>query len=76
MDNALRLACARAVHLRTADGQWLRAGRAVLATLALIGWPRTARLLSLPPLIQLVELGYGVVAANRRFFSRFLFRQE
>ena len=74
MHEELRLACAEAVHLRTVDGQWLRAGRAVLATLSLIGWPRLAGFLAWPPMIWFVELGYSVVAANRPFFSRLMFK--
>jgi hypothetical protein len=44
--------------------------------LARIGWPRAARVASRRPLIWLVEAGYWVVARNRPFFARFLFRGE
>jgi len=76
MTPQLREACAQAVHVVTPDGRALRAGRAALCVLALLGWPRAAAILSLPPLIWLVELGYWVVARNRPFFALFLFRQE
>jgi predicted DCC family thiol-disulfide oxidoreductase YuxK len=76
MDEALAAACRRAIHVVTADGRVLRAGRAALFVLARIGHPRIAALLGLPPLVQLVELGYAIVARRRRFFARFLFRTE
>ena len=69
-----RLACAKAVHVYTADGTWLRAGRAWLFTIERCGWPGTAGLLGRPPLIWMLEAGYAVVARNRRVFGRFLFR--
>src|SRR5262245_2979740 len=60
----LREACRDAVHVRTADGRWLRGGRACLFVLARIGWPRLARIAALPPLVWIVELAYRVVAGN------------
>jgi len=74
MSAELREACARAVHVVTADGRVLRGGRASLHVLEHLGWPRLARLLSVPPLCWGVELGYRVVARNRRLFSKLLFR--
>ena len=76
MTPALREACGRAVHVLTPDGRTLRAGRAALRVLAAAGWPRLARVLAVPPLIWLVELGYLLVAHHRRFFSRVLFRRR
>lgn len=72
MTPALSAACARAVHVLTTDGRMLSAGRAVLFVLGAIGFARSARVLSLPPLVWGVEAGYWLVARNRRFFSRFL----
>ena len=72
----LNEACAKAVHVVTEDGQILRAGRACLFVLAALGWQRTARVLSLPPFVWLVELGYRLVARHRSFFGRFLFRER
>ncbi len=70
-------ACQRAVHVIKADGEILRAGRATLFILERLGWGYgLPRLLRLPPFIQFVELGYRVIARNRTFFSRFLFRHE
>jgi len=70
-------ACKRAVHVIKADGEVLRAGRAMLFILERLGWGYgVPRLLKLQPFIPFVELGYAVVARNRSFFSRFLFRHE
>lgn len=76
MTPELEVACARAVHVVTADGRILKGGRASLFVLGHLGWARTARFLALPPFIWLVELAYRTVARNRRLFSRFLFRGQ
>ncbi|MGO9831857.1 MAG: thiol-disulfide oxidoreductase DCC family protein [Myxococcaceae bacterium] len=75
MTAELREACARAAHVVTPDGQVLRAGRAVLYVLGRLGHPQLARLLSLPPLVWGVGLGYWLVARHRQLFSRVLFRR-
>jgi predicted DCC family thiol-disulfide oxidoreductase YuxK len=69
-------ACEKAIHVVTTDGHILRAGRAALFILERIGWGWAARLLRLPPFLWFVEIGYRIVAANRPFFARFLFRGE
>lgn len=74
MDDQLSAACARAVHVVTDEGRVLRAGRAALFVLGLLGWPRLAWLGGSIPLVWLVELAYWVVARNRLFFSMLLFR--
>lgn len=66
--------CGRAVQLVQPDGSVLSAGRAVLAALRIIGWRRTAAVFSLPPFVWAVETGYWMVARNRSFFTRLLFR--
>ena len=71
----LRRACACAVHLLTAEGEMLRAGRACLWVLQRIGYPVLARVLAVPPLVWAVELGYWLVARNRQLASRVLFRR-
>jgi predicted DCC family thiol-disulfide oxidoreductase YuxK len=76
MTPALYAACEKAVHVITNDGRTLRAGRAALFILERIGWGWLARLLALPPFIWIVELVYAVIANNRPFFARFLFRHE
>jgi predicted DCC family thiol-disulfide oxidoreductase YuxK len=72
MTEALRAACARAVHLILPDGRVLAAGRAVLGVLALLGFRRTAALLSCHPLVWLAEAGYWVAARNRGRLGRWL----
>lgn len=76
MTDALREACGRALHVVTADGRTLRAGRATLHILQHIGWGWFARFLGYPPMIWIVELGYWIVARNRKLFSRFMFRDR
>lgn len=76
MTPALHAACERALHVVRADGTVLRAGRACLFILEGLGWGWVARCLALPPFVWAVELGYRMVAANRSFFSRFLFRNK
>jgi len=75
MTAALQQACARAVHVVTADGQVLRAGRAVLYIAGQLGHAALARVLAVPPLLWAVEFAYFLVARNRRLFSRVLFRR-
>jgi predicted DCC family thiol-disulfide oxidoreductase YuxK len=72
MTPELAAACRTAVHVITADGRVLRAGRASLFVLGETGHTALARLLGWPPFIWLVELGYLIVARNRSFFSRLL----
>ena len=76
MTPALREACRRAVHVITDRGEILSAGRAVLFVFEQLGYRRTARVLRVAPLVWSVELGYRIVANNRSFFSRFLFRER
>lgn len=76
MTDELRAACHDAVHVITVDGDILRAGVASMFILEQLGYRTLARLGRLPPLIWGVEAGYWVVAKNRRFFSRFLFKRE
>lgn len=76
MTPEIHAACNRAVHVITPDGAVLRAGRGSLFALETAGWGWKARLLSRPPFLWFVELGYWLVARNRRLVSRFLFRGE
>lgn len=76
MTPALAGRCRRAIHVITTEGQTLRAGRASLFLLERCGYRWFARIMRIPPLVWSVELGYYVVARNRRFFARFLFRRE
>ncbi len=72
MTAELRDACRDAVHVRTAEGEWLRGGRACLFILEGLGWPQLAGVARRPPFVWLVEAGYGVIARNRTFFSRLI----
>ncbi len=74
MTPELRGACARAVHVVTREGEVLRAGRASLFVLRELGYRRTARFFSLPPLLLLVEIGYWIVARNRRLAGKLIRR--
>ena len=77
MTPALREQARTAVQVMTADGRHLSAGRAILFALEATHWhPSAVRLAGRRPFIWLVELGYWIVARNRSFFGRFLFRTE
>ena len=77
MTPALREQARKAVQVMTADGRQLSAGRAMLFVLEEIEWhPRAIRLAGRRPFVWAVEFGYWIVARNRSFFSRFLFRSE
>ena len=70
-------ACRRAVHVITADGCVIKAGRAVMFILEAVGYPRwLIRPFTWPPLVWFTELGYRIIADNRGFFSRFMFTHE
>jgi len=75
MTPALKEACRKAVQVVTADGEILRAGRASLFIAEQLGHRRLARVLRVPPFVWAIELGYRIVADNRPFFTRFLFRR-
>jgi len=77
MTPALREQARKAVQVIAADGRHLSAGRAILFALQEIDWhPRAVRLAGRRPFLWAIELGYWIVARNRPFFGRFLFRAE
>ncbi len=76
MTPELAHACGLAMHIVCRDGTLLRAGRAALVLAGELGWRRSSRLLSYPPLIWFVELGYALVARNRRLVDRIFFRSK
>ena len=76
MTDALAARCARAVHIITPEGNVFSAGRASLYVLDRIGWHTFAAVLSRPPLVWLVELGYRLIARHRGFASRILFHDR
>lgn len=75
MDAELRAACAAAVHVIRPNGDTIRAGRAVVYIFEGLGWWWMAPL-RLPPLSWAMELGYRLMANNRPFFARFMFRVD
>jgi predicted DCC family thiol-disulfide oxidoreductase YuxK len=79
MTQELREACALSSHVITTDGKILNGGRGSIFILRKLGWT-WMWILSVPPLIWPVEVGYGIFARNRpfffRFFSRFISRLE
>lgn len=66
MTDDLARRCERAVQVITPTGRILSAGRASLYVLEQLGYARLARLGRVPPLVWGVELGYWLVARNRR----------
>ena len=77
MTPSLRAQARKAVQVITTDGHQLSAGRAILFALEEIEWhPSVVRLAGRRPFIWVVEFGYWIVARNRPFFGRFLFRSE
>ena len=44
--------------------------------MGLIGYRRLARIGTLPPFIWGIEIGYWIVARNRRLFGRLLLREQ
>jgi len=61
----LSRSCQQGVRVRLADGRVLRAGQVCLSMLQTLGYHRLATLLSLPPCVWLVEVGYSLVARHR-----------
>ena len=75
MTPGLYMECEKAVHVVKADGHILRGGRACLFVLETLGW-KSPRFLAIPPLIWAVDLGYWIVASNRRFFGHIFARHS
>ena len=75
MTTALREACEQSIHVLTTGGQTLNGADAVYFIYDELGIP-LVRFLRYPPFIQVSELGYRVVAANRMLFSKYLFTNE
>lgn len=76
MTPALHAACERAIHVLTADGEILRAGRASMFIMEQLGYEGFARVMSRPPMIWGVECGYWLVARNRPLVALFILRGE
>jgi len=80
VDDALRAAAAKALHVVREDGSQIwRGSRAVLLVNSEVGglpWRLLAALFWHPPLKWLADLGYAILANNRSFFARFLYRSK
>lgn len=77
MNPQLYAACQNAAHIITCDGQIISAGRAGMFVFEAVGYPRwLVRPFTCPPLVWLTELGYKIVANNRSFFSKIMFKNE
>ncbi len=66
MTPALFEACVHAAHVITRTGEVIRAGAAGLFIMRELGFRRSALTLGLPPFLPFVELGYWLMARNRR----------
>jgi predicted DCC family thiol-disulfide oxidoreductase YuxK len=71
LGDALRSDCARAMQAIDTGGVLRRGGRGAVFCLEQLGWT-WARPLRWPPLLWLTDLGYWLVARNRRLLSRLL----
>lgn len=77
MNPQLYEACKDAAHIITNEGKIINAGRAGMFVFEAIGYPHwLVRPFTWPPLVWFTELGYKIIANNRPFFSRFLFKDE
>ena len=76
MTDVVRARCAEVIHLRFEDGTMITGGRAILQMLSVLGAGPLARLCSWPPFVWGVEALYWLVAHNRVFFDRLLFRRR
>jgi len=68
--------CKRQLYLRTPGGKYLGGGDAVIKLLEVMGWKSLSWILELLVLRQLTGLAYRLVARNRNFLSRFLFKSS
>ena len=75
MNDALYAECQKSICVVTTKGEVLNRGRAVIHIFSRIGYG-WSKLGLVPPLIFFVDIGYMLVAKNRRFFSKFLFTKE
>ncbi len=76
MTPELAEACRHAVQFVFIDGRIKSGADALLEVLARTSWGWFARLLGIPPFVWVLRLGYPLVANNRQFFSRVIFRAE
>ena len=73
---SVREACGQAIHVIKADGEMIRAGRAMMFCGLFTPFSGWARIAMWPIFLPFVELGYAFVARNRQLVSKVLFRCE
>ena len=73
---SVKEACAEAVHVIKADGEMIRAGRAILFCGTFTRFGGWARIGLWPIFLPFVEVGYKFVAHNRNLVSKFFFKCE
>ena len=74
MTEAFRVRCGRSIQLFLPGRSPLSGGKAALAVLSLLGWKKTAACLSRPPLVWGIDVLYRLIARNRGFIGRVIFR--
>ena len=74
MTDAAADRCAPAAQVVGPGGSVLAAGRASPFALDQLGWLHLARVLRVPPLVGVTEIGYWLVARNRRWLERIVVR--
>jgi predicted DCC family thiol-disulfide oxidoreductase YuxK len=70
MCEALKVRCQRAIQLIAPGQNPTSAGRAFLGILSLLGWKKSAAIMSAAPFVYAVEFLYWLIARNRRLMSR------
>lgn len=68
--------CEFGIHIVKPDGSIINKGRAAMFALERFGWGWFARLMTYPPFIWVIELGYHFVAENRPWLANFIFTKE
>lgn len=68
--------CKSALYVITEDSRELRGAKGVLFLYAKTGWSLPYKILSVPPLLWLVQFGYWLVARNRGLISRIFFKNK
>lgn len=69
MNEAFREQCRRAIQLIAPGQKPVSAGRAFLGLLSLLGWKKSAAIMSAAPFAYAVEILYWLIARNRRLIG-------
>ncbi|MBT4429541.1 MAG: DUF393 domain-containing protein [Nitrospinaceae bacterium] len=70
MSKALREQCQRAIQLISPGQSPVSAGQAFLEILSLLGWKKSATVMSAAPFVYAVEILYWLIARNRWLIGR------